>query len=102
MTPPRQQTVYIIAFVPIMACLMRSWCSSSPLLLIIIVRPWTVVRPRTVVPVGRPWPIISIVAPGPVISISPFVLAILTTRGCCVALSEYRAAPIAELRSISP
>jgi hypothetical protein len=64
----------------------------------LVVRPWPVVpvvTPWTVVPVVTPRPIIPIVTPLPVV-------AILTTCGRIVSLFKNRAAPIAELRSISP
>ena len=38
------------------------------LLVVKIVRPWSVARPRPVVPAIRPWSIISIVAPRSIIS----------------------------------
>jgi hypothetical protein len=54
-----------------------------------------IIRPGPVVPVVRPRPIISIITSLPVV-------AILTAWGRTVALFKNRAAPIAELRSISP
>ena len=63
--------------------------SIFPLFVVIVVTPWTVV------PAVTPRPIISIVTLLPVV-------AIFTTCGRIVALFKDRAAPIAELRSISP
>jgi hypothetical protein len=60
-----------------------------PLFVVIVVTPWPVF------PVVTLRPIIPIVTPLPVV-------AILTTCGRIVALFKNRAAPIAELRSISP
>ena len=72
--------------------------SVFPLFIVIVVRPrpvFPVVTPRPIIPIVTPRPIISIVTPLPVV-------AILTTCGRIVALFKNCAAPIAELRSISP
>src|SRR4029450_6244649 len=63
-----------------------------------------VVRPRPVVPVVRPRPVVPVIAPLPVVPVvtSSPVVAILTTSGRVVALFKNRAAPSAELLSISP
>jgi hypothetical protein len=74
-------------------------CSYLPLLFVVIV-----VTPWPVFPVVTLRPIISIVTSLPIVSIvTPLpVVATLTTCGRIVALFKNRAAPIAELRSISP
>ena len=66
------------------------------LFVVIVVRPWPVF------PVVTPWTVVPAVTPRPIISIVTSVVAILTTCGRIVVLFKNRAAPIAELRSISP
>jgi hypothetical protein len=75
----------------------KRWRPIFPLFVVIVVRPRPMVpvRPRPVVPVVAPLPVVPVVTSLPVV-------AILTTSGRVIALFKNRAAPSAELLSISP
>ena len=75
-----------------------------PLFVVVIEGPWTVRRLWTVLPFVRPpWLIISIIAALPIISlVTPLPVVTILYAWGRIALCENCAAPITELRSISP